>query len=431
MKICMIGSGYVGLVSGSCFSELGNHVICVDNNLNKIISLKNGIIPIYEPGLEELIYRNVEQKRLKFSTNLSKSIQNSDIIFICVGTPTNKRTNEANLKYVFQVVSSIKKNLNKYKVIVNKSTVPITTGDKIEKILNIKINKNKFDVVSNPEFLREGEAIRDFMYPDRVVIGTSSKKANNILKNLYLPLTKKTNKYFHTSRRAAELIKYASNAFLATKITYINEISNLCEKLNIDVTDISVGIGSDERIGSRFLRAGPGYGGSCFPKDTRALLSISKKFKTNLSIVKSTVKSNDERIKYLQKRIKEIMKNSFKGKKITFLGVTFKAGTDDMRDASSLKLIPYLVKKGSRISYYDPTGIKSEFNRKKVKYYNNIKDACNNSDLLILHTEWNEFKQLNFNKLNPKKNLKIFDLRNLYSPVKMKKKNYEYYSIGR
>ncbi len=431
MKICMIGSGYVGLVSGSCFSELGNHVICVDNNLNKIISLKNGIIPIYEPGLEELIYRNVKQKRLKFSTNLSKSIQNSDIIFICVGTPTNKRTNEANLKYVFQVVSSIKKNLNKYKVIVNKSTVPITTGDKIEKILNIKINKNKFDVVSNPEFLREGEAIRDFMYPDRVVIGTSSKKANNILKNLYLPLTKKTNKYFHTSRRAAELIKYASNAFLATKITYINEISNLCEKLNIDVTDISVGIGSDERIGSRFLRAGPGYGGSCFPKDTRALLSISKKFKTNLSIVKSTVKSNDERIKYLQKRIKEIMKNSFKGKKITFLGVTFKAGTDDMRDASSLKLIPYLVKKGSRISYYDPTGIKSEFNRKKVKYYNNIKDACNNSDLLILHTEWNEFKQLNFNKLNPKKNLKIFDLRNLYSPVKMKKKNYEYYSIGR
>ena len=431
MKICMIGSGYVGLVSGSCFSELGNHVICVDNNLNKIISHKNGIIPIYEPGLEELIYRNVKQKRLKFSTNLSKSIQNSDIIFICVGTPTNKRTNEANLKYVFQVVSSIKKNLNKYKVIVNKSTVPITTGDKIEKILNIKINKNKFDVVSNPEFLREGEAIRDFMYPDRVVIGTSSKKANNILKNLYLPLTKKTNKYFHTSRRAAELIKYASNAFLATKITYINEISNLCEKLDIDVTDISVGIGSDERIGSRFLRAGPGYGGSCFPKDTRALLSISKKFKTNLSIVKSTVKSNDERIKYLQKRIKEIMKNSFKGKKITFLGVTFKASTDDMRDASSLKLIPYLVKKGSRISYYDPTGIKSEFNRKKVKYYNNIKDACNNSDLLILHTEWNEFKQLNFNKLNPKKNFKIFDLRNLYSPVKMKKKNYEYYSIGR
>ena len=431
MKICMIGSGYVGLVSGSCFSELGNDVICVDNNLNKITSLKNGIIPIYEPGLEELISRNVKQKRLRFSTNLSKSIQNSDIIFICVGTPNNKRTNEANLKYIFQVVGNVKKNLNKYKVIVNKSTVPVTTGDKIEKILNIKNNKNKFDVVSNPEFLREGEAIRDFMYPDRVVIGTSSKKANNILKNLYLPLTKKTNKYFHTSRRAAELIKYASNAFLATKITYINEISNLCEKLNIDVTDISIGIGSDERIGSRFLRAGPGYGGSCFPKDTRALLSISKKFKTNLSIVKSTVKSNDDRIKYLQNRIRNIMKNNLNDKKITFLGVTFKAGTDDMRDASSLKLIPYLTKKGSRISYYDPTGIKSEFNKKKVVYYNNIKDACKNSDLLIIHTEWNEFKQLNFNKLNTKKKFKIFDVRNLYSPVKMKKKNIEYYSIGR
>ena len=431
MKICMIGSGYVGLVSGSCFSELGNHVICVDSNLNKINSLKNGILPIYEPGLEELISRNVKQKRLKFSTNISKSIQNSDIIFICVGTPTNKRTNEANLKYIFQVLGNVKKNLNKYKVIVNKSTVPVTTGDKIEKILNTKSNKNKFDVVSNPEFLREGEAIRDFMYPDRVVIGTSSKKANNILKNLYLPLTKKTNKYFHTSRRAAELIKYASNAFLATKITYINEISNLCEKLNIDVTDISVGIGSDERIGSRFLRAGPGYGGSCFPKDTRALLSISKKFKTNLSIVKSTVKSNDARIKYLQNRIRDIMKNSLKDKKITFLGVTFKAGTDDMRDASSLKLIPYLIKKGSRISYYDPTGKKSEFKKNKVTYFNNIKDACKNSDLLIIHTEWNEFKQLNFNKLNTKKKFKIFDVRNLYSPLKMKKKNIQYYSIGR
>ena len=424
MKICMIGSGYVGLVSGSCFSELGNHVICVDSNLNKINSLKNGILPIYEPGLEELISRNVKQKRLKFSTNISKSIQNSDIIFICVGTPTNKRTNEANLKYIFQVLGNVKKNLNKYKVIVNKSTVPVTTGDKIEKILNTKSNKNKFDVVSNPEFLREGEAIRDFMYPDRVVIGTSSKKANNILKNLYLPLTKKTNKYFHTSRRAAELIKYASNAFLATKITYINEISNLCEKLNIDVTDISVGIGSDERIGSRFLRAGPGYGGSCFPKDTRALLSISKKFKTNLSIVKSTVKSNDARIKYLQNRIRNIMKNSLKDKKITFLGVTFKAGTDDMRDASSLKLIPYLIKKGSRISYYDPTGKKSEFKKNKVIYFNNIKDACKNSDLLIIHTEWNEFKQLNFNKLNTKKKFKIFDVRNLYSPLKMKKEKY-------
>ncbi len=431
MKICMIGSGYVGLVSGACFAELGNSVICVDINKQKIEKLKKGIIPIYEPGLEEITKRNIKQNRLQFTTNLSLSIRNSDIIFICVGTPTNKKNHDADLKYVFQVVKDIKKNLNKYKIIVTKSTVPVTTGDKIENLLNTKYNKKKFDVVSNPEFLREGEAIRDFMYPDRVVIGTSSKKANNILKNLYVPLIKKTNRYFRTSRRAAELIKYAANAFLATKITYINEISNLCEKLDVDITDISLGIGSDERIGSRFLRAGPGYGGSCFPKDTRALLSISKKFKTDLSIVKSTVKSNDSRNKYLLNRIKKILKNRLKGRKITFLGVTFKAGTDDMRSAPSLKLIPYLIKQGCKITYYDPTGIKSDFNKNKVSYFNNIKDACKRSDLLIIHTEWNEFKQLNFNKLNSQTKLKIFDVRNLYSPSKMKKKNIEYFSIGR
>ena len=431
MKICMIGSGYVGLVSGSCFSELGNNVICVDNNLNKINALKSGHMPIYEPGLEELIKRNVKQKRLKFTTNLSKSVQNSDIIFICVGTPTNLKTNNANLKYVFQVVKDIKKNLNKYKIIVNKSTVPVTTGDKIENLINNKKNKNRFDVVSNPEFLREGEAIRDFMYPDRVVIGTNSNKANNTLKNLYYPLIKKTNRYFKTSRRAAELIKYAANAFLATKITYINEIANLCEKLNVNVSDVSIGIGADERIGSRFLRAGPGYGGSCFPKDTRALVSTSKKFKTNLSIVKSTIYANENRHKYLLTKIRQILNNKLKSKKITFLGVTFKAGTDDMRESASLKLIPYLIKKGSKVSYYEPTGIKNDFDKKKVAYFNNIKDACKNSDLLIIHTEWNEFKQLNFKRLNNKKKFKIYDLRNLYSPVKMKDKNIEYFSIGR
>jgi UDPglucose 6-dehydrogenase len=431
MKICIIGSGYVGLVSGSCFSDLGNNVICVDNNLDKINSLKMGIIPIYEPGLKELISRNVKQKRLHFSTNLSKSVQKSDIIFICVGTPTNKKTYEANLKYVYQVVKVIKKNLNKYKIIVTKSTVPVTTGDKIEKLLKTKNNTKLFNVVSNPEFLREGEAIRDFMYPDRVIVGTNNKKASNILKNLYSPIIKKKGVYFNTSRRAAEVIKYAANAFLATKITFINEISNLCEKLNVDVTDVSLGIGSDERIGGRFLRAGPGYGGSCFPKDTRALVSTSKKFKTDLSIVRSTIISNDTRYKYLINKIKIILNNKFKNKKITFLGVTFKAGTDDMRDSASLKLIPYLIKKGVNISYYEPTGIKKIFDKKKVNYFNNIKDACKGSDLIIIHTEWNEFKQLNFTRLTNKRKLKIYDLRNLYSPSKMKSKNIEYYSIGR
>jgi len=431
MKICMIGSGYVGLVSGTCFAELGNNVICVDNNINKISNLKKGVIPIYEPGLEELIIRNLKQKRLQFSSNISESIKKSDLIFICVGTPTKTKSNEADLKYVFQVVKDIKKNLNKYKIIITKSTVPVTTGDKIQKLLTTKSNKKLFDVISNPEFLREGEAIRDFMFPDRVVVGTNSKKANNILKNLYSPIVKKKSRYFNTSRRAAEVIKYAANAFLATKITFINEISNLCEKLNVDVTDVSVGIGADERIGGRFLRAGPGYGGSCFPKDTLALISTSKKFKTNLSIVKSTIYSNDNRYKFLLNKIKKILNNKIKNKKITFLGVTFKAGTDDMRDSASLKLIPYLTKKGAKVSYYEPTGIKNDFDKIKVAYFNNIKDACKNSDLLIIHTEWNEFKQLNFNRLNNKKKFKIYDLRNLYSPSKMKNKNIEYYSIGR
>ena len=431
MKICMIGSGYVGLVSGTCFAELGNNVICVDNNINKISNLKKGLIPIYEPGLEELVIRNLKQNRLQFSSNISESIKKSDLIFICVGTPTKTKSNDADLKFVFQVVKDIKKNLNKYKIIVTKSTVPVTTGDKIQKLLTTKSNKKLFDVISNPEFLREGEAIRDFMFPDRVVVGTNSKKANNILKNLYSPIIKKKGRYFNTSRRAAEVIKYASNAFLATKITFINEISNLCEKLNVDVTDVSLGIGADERIGARFLRAGPGYGGSCFPKDTRALVSTSKKFKTNLSIVNSTIYSNDTRYKYLLTKIKEILNNNLKSKKITFLGVTFKAGTDDMRDSASLKLIPYLIKKGSKVSYYEPTGIKNIFDKKKVTYFNNIKDACKNSDLLIIHTEWNEFKQLNFKRLNNKKKFKIYDLRNLYSPSKMKSKNIEYYSIGR
>ena len=431
MKICMIGSGYVGLVSGACFAELGNNVICVDNNLNKISDLKKGLIPIYEPGLEELIIRNLKHNRLNFSSNISDSIKKSDLIFICVGTPNKNKSNEADLKYVFQAIKDIKKNLNKYKIIITKSTVPVTTGDKIQKLLTTKSNKKLFDVVSNPEFLREGEAIRDFMFPDRVVVGTNSKKANNALKNLYSPIVKKNSRYFKTSRRAAEVIKYAANAFLATKITFINEISNLCEKLNVDVTDVSVGIGADERIGGRFLRAGPGYGGSCFPKDTRALISTSKKFKTNLSIVKSTINSNENRHKYLLAKIREILNNNLKSKKITFLGVTFKAGTDDMRDSASLKLIPYLIKKGSKVSYYEPTGIKNDFDKKKVAYFNNIKDACKNSDLLIIHTEWNEFKQLNFKKLNNKKKFKIYDLRNLYSPSKMKSKNIEYHSIGR
>ena len=432
MKICIIGTGYVGLVSGTCFAEIGHNVVCIDTDKKKIDKLNRGLVPIYEPGLEELVKRNSEQGRLKFSLDSSLSIKNSNIVFICVGTPTNKITKKANLKYVFNVTNNIKNNLNKYKVIVTKSTVPVMTGDKIEKILNIKKNKNKFDVVSNPEFLREGEAIRDFLYPDRVVVGSSSTKANNIMKNLYLPIIKKKSRYFHTSRRAAELIKYASNAFLATKISYINEISNLCEKSDIDVNEISIGIGLDERIGDRFLRAGPGYGGSCFPKDTRALLTTAKKFNTELSIVNSAVKSNDNRHNILISKILKIMNNKLNNRKITFLGVTFKAGTDDMRDSPSLKIIPKLIRKGCLINYYDPTGSKEEFNKfKNIKYCSNIIEACKNTDLVVIHTEWNEFKQLNFKNIIKKKNFKIYDMRNLYSPIKMKKNKINYFCIGR
>ena len=388
MKLCMIGTGYVGLVSGVCFADLGNDVICVDKDNNKINNLKKGIIPIYEPGLEELVLKNYKNKRLNFSTNLKESIKKSDIVFVCVGTPTKRNSNSADLSQVYSVAKEISNSINKFKIIINKSTVPVTTGDEVEKIISKKVSRKYFSVVSNPEFLREGEAIRDFIYPDRVVIGSNDEKSKKILKNLYSPLISKGAKFVSTNRRAAELIKYASNAFLATKITFINEIANLCEKTGIDVEDISIGIGLDKRIGSRFLRAGPAYGGSCFPKDTKAIVSTADKFKTNLSVIKSVIKSNEIRSDILQKRVNLILKNKVKNKKISFLGVTFKANTDDMRDSSSLKLIPYLSRRGAQIKYYDPTGFKKEFSKlKNVEFSQSIQDSIKGSDLVIIHTE--------------------------------------------
>ena len=432
MKLCMIGTGYVGLVSGVCFSDLGNTVYCVDKDKKKIELLNKCKVPIYEPGLEELIKKNFKQKRLIFTTDLKSAVEKADIIFICVGTPTNKNSNSANLNYVFQVANQLKKNIKKYKIVVTKSTVPVTTGDKIEKILVKQKNKKLVDVVSNPEFLREGEAIRDFVYPDRVVIGTNSKKANRILKNLYLPIIKKSSRYLHTSRRGAELIKYASNAFLATKISFINELANLCEQTNVDIKDISSGMGLDQRIGDRFLRAGPAYGGSCFPKDTRALIDTANKYKVDLSIIKSTVKSNNLRKIKLTKKIEKILNKKLKGKKITFLGVTFKPNTDDMREAASIPMIKYLNKKGCEVRYHDPSGEKKEFkNLKNVKYFKNISAACLKTDLIILHTEWNDFKLLNFKKLIKKKNFIVYDLRNIYSPTKMREMKIKYFAVGR
>ena len=432
MKLCMIGTGYVGLVSGVCFSDVGNQVYFVDKDKKKIDLLNNGKVPIYEPGLEEILKKNHRQKRLIFTSDLKKAVDNSDIIFICVGTPTKKNSNSAELKYVFNVARELKKIIKSYKIIITKSTVPVTTGDKIENILSNLKKKKLVDVVSNPEFLREGDAIRDFIYPDRVIIGTDSNKANKVLKSLYLPIIKKTSRYLKTSRRGAELIKYASNAFLATKISFINEIANLCEKTGIDVKDVAFGMGSDQRIGDRFLRAGPAYGGSCFPKDTRALIDIGKKFNTNLSIVKSVILSNENRRLLSIKKVTQIVNNNFNNKIITFLGVTFKPNTDDMRESSSLSMIKYLNKKKCKIRYYDPSGEKVEFkNLKNVNYYENLSNACLNSDLIILHTEWNEFKSLNFKKLVKKRNFKIYDMRNLYSPDKMRKLNIKYFSVGR
>ena len=428
----MIGTGYVGLVSGVCFADLGNDVVCVDKDIFKINKLKKGIIPIYEPGLSELVKKNYKSGRLSFTTNLSEAIKNSQIIFICVGTPTKKNSNAADLSQVFNVAKEIGKFIKSFKIIVTKSTVPVTTGDKIEKILLKNAKRKNFSVISNPEFLREGDAINDFFFPDRIVIGTSDKRTNKLMYSLYAPLLSKGAKYVNSSRRGAELIKYASNAFLATKITFINELANLSEKIGVNIEDISIGMGLDKRIGGRFLRAGPAYGGSCFPKDTRAIVDTAKEFKTDLSIIKNVIKSNENRSKILLNRVSKLLKNKIKNKRITFLGVTFKANTDDMRESSSLVMIPSLISKGAKIKYYDPSGYKKDFDKfKNVSFSANIKSACIDADMIIIHTEWNDFKALNFKKLSSKKNVIVYDMRNILSPDKMKKDKINYFGIGR
>ncbi len=431
MKIAIIGTGYVGLVSGVLFADLGNDVICVDNDNKKINLLKKGIVPIYEPGLEEILKKNIKSKRIKFTSKISEAIKLSKIIFIAVGTPTARDGISADLKNVYKVAKDISKNINNYKIIVNKSTVPIGTGDEVEKIILRQNKKNKFDIISNPEFLREGEAIRDFKYPDRIVIGSNNlKKTKPILEKLYLPIINKGAKFLTVSRRSSELIKYASNAFLATKITFINEIANLCESTNTNVEDIAIGIGTDQRIGSRFLRAGPAFGGSCFPKDTRAIVKTANKFSVDLSIIKTVIKSNENRKKLITDKIIKIL-GSVRRKRIGFLGVTFKANTDDMRDSQFLKIYPKLLKKGASLSYYEPTGKKYEIKSSKIKFVSSIKQILENNDMIVIHTEWDEFRSINFSNFNIKKGTKIFDLRNLYKTKNISNKKIRYYSIGR
>ena len=434
MKICFIGTGYVGLVSGVCFSDLGNNVICIDKDREKLSRLENGDIPIFEPGLSELVRKNLDAGRLSFSDDLIGSIKKSDIVFIAVGTPTAKDGVSADLSQVFSVAQLISKKIKSHKIIVTKSTVPIGTGDKIEKILNKNKKKGLFTIVSNPEFLREGEAIKDFKYPDRIVIGANERQVIKIFNDLYRPLVNKGAAFVSCSRRAAELIKYASNAFLATKISFINEIANLCEKVHVNVDDVALGIGLDKRIGSRFLRAGPAYGGSCFPKDTKALAKVGKNYNSPLSIVNTVINFNENRKQDIENNIYKILHNKIKNKLICFLGVTFKANTDDLRDSSAVNLISKFSKKGAKINYYEPSGSKEILDKQKnVNYFDELYTATKNVDLIIIHTEWDEFKNLNFSKIkNNNKKIIIYDLRNLYDSKSFNnKKNITYYSIGR
>ena len=438
MKITIIGTGYVGLVSGTCFAEFGVSVTCLDKDIKKIKNLQKGIIPIFEPGLDELVKKNIHEKRLYFETDFNKSIKDADIIFIAVGTPSRKDDGHADLSYVFEVAKKIAKNLKKYAVIVNKSTVPVGTGKKVFEIIK-DVNPNlNFDVASNPEFLREGSAINDFMRPDRVVIGCDGDKAKNLLRELYRPLYLLETPILFTSKETAELIKYAANSFLATKITFINEISDLCESVGANINDVSTGIGLDGRIGKKFLHPGPGYGGSCFPKDTLALVKTAQDKKSPVGLIEKVVTSNNQRKKNMHKRIlKAVSYLKKKRKTITILGLTFKPNTDDMRDSPSLDIVPSLLKKQCILRVYDPEGMdeaRKYFgkNSKNISWCKDAYEACLKSDALVILTEWNQFRALDLNKLKKILNHPIIiDLRNIYNPKELKELGFSYYSIGR
>lgn len=430
MKITVVGTGYVGLVSGTCFAEFGVTVVCVDNNKEKIKKLKKGIIPIFEPGLKDLVKKNLKEKRLFFQTSLSESLRDSEAVFIAVGTPSRRGDGHADLSYVYSAAKEIAKNLNKYAVIVNKSTVPIGTGKKVFDIIKKIKPKLEFDVASNPEFLREGSAINDFMRPDRVVIGTDNKKSENIMRELYRPLYLRETPIFVTSIESSEIIKYASNSFLATKISFINEVSDLCEVVGANVQDVSDAMGIDQRIGPKFLNAGPGYGGSCFPKDVKAFISTAKKFDTNLSIINAVHESNKKRV---IKIVDKIEKNTKKNSSLTMLGLSFKPNTDDIRESTSIKIANLLNEKGYQIKCYDPEAMENVKNEKyNFHFYNTAIEACRDTNAIIIGTEWNEFRALNLIDIGKIVNEKIiFDLRNIYNKDEVIKIGYKYYGTGK
>jgi len=434
MKIAMIGTGYVGLVSGVCFSDFGHEVVCVDINPKKIEQLERGLVPIYEPGLEDLMTKNVAAGRLTFSGDLTKSVADAEAVFIAVGTPTRRGDGHADLTYVFAAAEEIAKAITGYTVVVTKSTVPVGTNRKVKQIIAKTRPDAEFDVASNPEFLREGAAIDDFMRPDRVIVGVQSERAGDVMNEIYRPLFLRDFPIVTTVLESAEMIKYAANAFLATKITFINEIAALCEKVGADVKEVSKGMGLDGRIGNKFLHAGPGYGGSCFPKDTSALARIGQEHAVPMQIVETVIKVNDEVKRRMIGKILDLCDGTVKGKTIAILGVTFKPNTDDMRDAPSLTIVPALVGGGAKVRVVDPQGKREgEDLLPGVVWVEDAYKAVQNADAVVLLTEWNEFRALDLKRLAKRMATpRMADLRNVYSPRDAKRAGFEtFVAVGR
>jgi len=434
MRIAMIGTGYVGLVSGTCFSEFGIDVVCVDKDVRKIDMLNSGEIPIYEPGLDALVAANVKAGRLSFTTDLEAAVKSADAVFIAVGTPSRRGDGHADLSYVYAAAEEIANAMDGYTVVVTKSTVPVGTGREVEDIIKKTRPDADFDVVSNPEFLREGSAINDFMRPDRVVIGTDSERAQEVMRQLYRVLYLIETPIVFTSRETSELIKYAGNAFLAMKITFINEIADLSEAVGADVHDVAKGIGLDGRIGKKFLHAGPGYGGSCFPKDTLALVQTARDYNTPVRLIETTVDINDKRKQALAGRVLKAAGGDLKGKTVGVLGLTFKPNTDDMRDSASLDLIPAVLTAGAVVKTYDPEGMKEakKLLPESVQYCEDAYEVMDKADVLVILTEWNAFRSLNMDRVKSLMNAPVIvDLRNIYEPKDMAAKGITYSCVGR
>ena len=432
-KIAIIGTGYVGLVTGAGMAEFGNRVICTDIDKIKIENINSGIIPIYEPGLEEIVKRNIKNNRLSFSSNIKESILKSDVIVIAVGTPESE-SGQADMSFVFSVVETISKNINDYKIIVTKSTVPIGSGKKIIDLIKGNLNNLKlFDYVSNPEFLREGSALKDFLWPDRVIIGTNSEKAYKIMRNVYRPLYINKNPITHTSIETAEMIKYASNSFLALKISYINEIANLCEHVGADIHKVANAMGQDGRISDKFLHPGPGFGGSCFPKDLEALLSISNNYNIKMKTVESAIIANKNQKKRMVEKLVNLFAGDIKMKTIAVLGLSFKANTDDVRKSSSINMINSILKMGGFVNAYDPIA-NNEMSKiiKDINYFDSLYDAVDNVDAVVIMTEWNEFRSLDLKKIKSKMRGDIFlDTRNIISMEELSSLSFVYDNVGR